>query len=1762
MKRLLLSAVVFALFACATFSSFAQTVNLGAPLSWSNKLTKQAALMTEVMPPFNLPAIKSADSINYVTGNGPWMFGYEHPVNYSLANSGLWETTPKGDRIWRLHVNSPNAVSINVVFNDFFLPPGATLHAYDYDRTKLVGAYTDANNNVNNMLGTEVVPGSSMIIEYFEPQNVMGQGRLMIGTVVHGYRNINEYFGMPKVNESGNCNMDVICPDGDPWRDEIRSVARILNGGGLCTGTLVNNTANDGTPYFLTANHCGPQSMGGAVFKFNYDSPVCQNPAQDPGTNDVVNGSVLRARRAESDFGLIELNTVPPAAYNVYYAGWDKTGAIKNSVVGIHHPAGDVKKLAFDDDPITVTSYGGTAVPGDNSHWRIETWERSTTTEGGSSGSAIFDPFGRVIGQLHGGGAACGNTQSDWYGRFSVSWDGANSSQRLRDWLDPSNNNDTWDGYDPNAPSTPDNAGIQNIVDPSDGTTLCNATTFTPIVTLRNYGSNNLTSVTINYDLDGGPNQTYSWTGNLTPASNVDVTLPAMSVTAGAHVFNASTTMPNGTADTDNSNDANLSNFTVLQNATVATLTLDVDCWGSEVTWEVQDAGATTLYSGGPYSDAQPDGDGPFTADFCLADGCYDFIINDSYGDGMFGSQYGTCNVDGNYVIDDDQANNLVTMPTADYGTQATHNFCVTFSGGCNITATTTSTDVTCNGVCDGTATVTPTGGTSPYTYSWDDPGTQTTQTAVGLCAGTYTVTITDAAACTQTATVTITEPTAVTVVATANDATCFGVCDGLGVATATGGTLPYTYAWSSGGTQPTESGLCAGTYTVTVTDANGCTGITTVVVNEPPALFAAASATDASCAGTCDGTVVATATGGTLPYTYSWDGGLGGGSTHTNVCAGTYNVTITDANGCIANATVTVNAPTSVVATATFIDESCAGSCDGSATAIATGGTPPYTYSWDDPGAQTTPTATGLCAGVYIVTVTDANGCVGIYTVVINSGSNITVSATSTDATCGQCDGTATGSVTGGASPFIFSWSSGGNTPNETGLCAGTYTLTVTDANGCSGSTSVTINDLGGPVATISTTTDASCNGVCDGSATVVATGGTPPYTYLWSTGGTSATETGLCAGVHTVTVTDANGCTTVATATITEPTAMAGAISTTAASCGLDNGSACVTVAGGTPPYTYQWDDPNNQTTQCTGIGVPAGLITVVVTDANGCTATFSEVVNAVSGPTVAINTYSDVTCNGGCDGFAVADVTGGTSPYSYSWSSGGNGPTEGNLCAGTYTVTVTDIGGCVATATVTISEPSALTVNAIATDESCAGTCDGSATAVVTGGTPPYAYTWSNGCTGLTCANLCAGTYTLNVTDANGCTGTAVVTVNASPGIVVTATTTDESCAGSCDGTATAIASGGTAPYTYLWDDPNAQTTQTATGLCAGVYIVYVTDANGCTNLYTVVINSGGTLNVLTTANDATCGQCDGLAVATASGGASPYTYQWDDPNNQTGPTAGNLCAGTYTVTVTDANGCTGTSTVVVNSIGGPTVTATVTPASCFGACDGTATVVASGGTAPYTYLWDDPNTQTTSTATGLCAGVYTATVTDANGCASSVLVTVWEPAVLAVTGTVTDESFVGAGDGAINITVTGGTTPYTYLWNPNNETTEDLSGLSAGTYYVTVTDANGCTAIVTFVVGVSTGIADQGSNIQYEVFPNPNSGQFTIAFAQLNGEDLMVKIMDVQGKVVLEEKVTNNQGDYRMNVNIASEARGIYYLQVITDQSVNTQKIIKQ
>ena len=1133
---------------------------------------------------------------------------------------------------------------------------------------------------------------------------------------------------------------------------------------------------------------------------------------------------------------------------------------------------------------------------------------------------------------------------------------------------------------------------------------------------------------------------------------------------------------------------------------------------------------------------------------------------------GQFSGVFTGVPAGGPYTFTIRDANNCVitTAPVT-----VTQPVAVTAMGA--VTSDFNGEDISCVGATDGVITITASGGTGAFSYRLDQVPANTSGNASGIYtgvgAGTYTVTVRDVNSCfVVTTPITVAPPAALAISATVTSnyngrqISCSGVSDGEITATASGGVPAYNYLLveipgnTTGATNGIFTGVPAGTYTVRVTDLNGCQQTTApITISQPAVLTASAVITSnfngqqLSCAGASDGRIQVTASGGTTAYSFvlvEIPANISGASSgiFTGVPAGTYTVSVTDVNSCnVLTAPVTITAPPAITAAAVVTSNyngaqiSCNGLNDGVITVTATGGTGVLRYTFDQFALTNT---TGQFSGVF------------------------------------------------------------------TGVPAGTgYTFTIRDANNCTLTTApINVVEPTAVTATGVVTSnfngqDISCVGATDGVITVTANGGTGTYTYrldqlpLNTSGNTSGIYTGLGAGTYTVTVRDVNSCFVVtAPITIDPPPALTATAAITSnyngrqISCnGASDGEITVTAGGGVPAYSYALIEiPLNTTGATSGVfaGVPAGTYTIRVTDLNGCqrvTAPVTIVQPAVlAASATVINNYNGqaLSCVGASDAEIRVTATGGTPAYTYSFveipgnTSGATSGTFTGIPAGTYTFNVTDVNSCsVTTVAVTVSPPAAITGSAAVTSNyngsqlSCNGASDGIITVTASGGTGLLQYAFdqfpgnTTGQFSGVFTGIPAGTgYTFTVRDANNCTF-VTAPVNIVPPTIVTATVTVTSnyngqeitCVGASDGEITVAGSGGTGTYTYRLDqvplNVSGATTGVFVGLPAGSYTATVRDVNGCFVVTSPIIIDAPpvlTATIAVTSNyngrQISCnGASDGQLTVTAGGGVPAYSYELIQiPANTSGATSGifdGVPAGTYTVRVTDLNNCTRVTTPI--TIAEPAVLAATASVSalylgeelsCVGASDGQIVVNATGGTTAYSFvLFEAPATPTgnitgasSGTFTSVPAGTYVIQVTDVNNCTvTTVPVTVDPPDALSVTAVVESSfngfniSCNGLSDGQIRVTSAGGTGAVTYAFvqNPGNLTgrfSGIFTGIAAGTGYTfTVTDGNGCTTTTTAVdvtqppalsaTAAATSSFAGGFNIRCR---NENNGQLTV------------------------------------------------------------------
>jgi large repetitive protein len=1011
-------------------------------------------------------------------------------------------------------------------------------------------------------------------------------------------------------------------------------------------------------------------------------------------------------------------------------------------------------------------------------------------------------------------------------------------------------------------------------------------------------------------------------------------------------------------------------------------------------------------------------------------------------------------------------------------------------------------------------------GGVPPYTYVWRNPSNVivgTNASYFATSAGTYTVTIQDAIA-DRCPSIVVNVPVAVAniqVITSSTEVSCFGGNDGTASVIVSGGTGPYIVQWSPGNLQGLSiTGLQAGTYNFTVTDQGGCTANGSVTVTQPTQLVASASSpllgignTNLACFGDNNGTASITVSGGSPPYAFEWSNGADT-QTVNNLTAGTYTATVSDLRGCSIQVSVTLTQPnplSALLSSPTFnggFNIGCNGGNNGSINAAANGGVSPYNYAWTGPQPANGNNPSGLVAGTYTLNLTDGNNCAYSDQITLTEPTLLVASINnSTNVLChGQSTGSATALAQGGVGPYTYQWNS---SPVQLGataqnLPAGTYTVTITDANGCTDTESVTITQPNAPLSTSTSQVNVLCFGNATGSATVVVNGGTPGHQYSWNTNPvqTTATASGLTAGVYQVLVTDNNGCTITASVTITQPVApLSLSISnTTNVGCfGENTGIVAVQATGGTPGYSYSWNT-NPVQTGPVATGLTAGTYTVSVTDNNNCTTSIQVTVNQPAAPlSIALQSQTNVLCFGQSTGAATVVANGGTSGYSYSWNTSPPtvGATLANAPAGTYTVTATDANNCTAQFTLSITQPATPLQASITSVQPvlCFGQATGSATVTASGGTPGYTYLWNDPAaqTTATATGLAAGNYSVIVTDNNGCSGVVNVTITQPQSILsgTIVSQTNVACFGNATGAATVLGSGGSGSYSYLWA-PGGQTTSTVSGLLAGTYNVAISDNNGCNtpfNIQVVITQPDAGISATLTSptviggwNIACNGDATGAINLLPIGGTGEYHFTWYLANGDTVYTQNltNLIAGTYTVIIGDDNECTLTQNITLTQPNAIGFTFEMTPSLCFGSNEGTLNVDVFGGTPAYGYDWTGPDgfTATDQTSfTELFGGIYEMTVTDINGCEFYSPVTVTQPEDIVLS--LDNISLYPGGwnvacwnstDGSIEITASGGTTEYNFVWQgPNNPffaTTQNVSNVGGGIYEVILIDANNC------------------------------------------------------------------------------------------------------
>lgn len=964
----------------------------------------------------------------------------------------------------------------------------------------------------------------------------------------------------------------------------------------------------------------------------------------------------------------------------------------------------------------------------------------------------------------------------------------------------------------------------------------------------------------------------------------------------------------------------------------------------------------------------------------------------------------------------------------------------------------------------------------------------------------------------------------------------CYLGSDGSATITVSGPNGPFNATWSTGqvnsnipnGTSVVANFLPAGIYNVYVVDQLGCSSVNVVVVSEPNIVSSAIASSDVLCNGDNTGAINLSPFGGTGNYTFSWSNGEISEDV-SNLIAGNYSVNITDQNGCSSGQiSTTINEPSSAInSNISASPISCSNGLDGSIVLNAYGGTPPYAYNWNG-GTYFTKDITNLSSGNYTVLITDNNGCTNSNSLTLNDPTPIAGSLATNSIDCfGESTGNIDLSVSGGTSPYTYQWSNStsiiSNAQDLYNVIADEYNVLIKDANNCSKTESTQITQSAIQQLSI-TSNDVSCNGYSDGNITLLAQGGSPPYSYSWN-GNTSLTGnlTNIIAGNYDLVLTDDKNCITTASVAITEPSSeiIISGVTTDVLCNGNNTGSVDLSISGGTPPYAISWD--NNASSEDIS-NLFAGDYGVTIIDDNNCIGNSSYSIIEPDQSLSNLFSVLNVDCFGSSTGAIQTTVAGGTPPYFFSWSNSSFSlsPITSslfNLNADDYFLELTDNNGCILNDTTNVSQPDVLSTSLIGTNILCFGDLSGDIDLSVSGGTQPYNYLWSNGASSPDIQFLAADNYIINITDFNNCSTEDSIELT-QPLMQLNSYyyLTQPSCFGGSNGEINYHINGGTPPYTYAWN--NNQTVSNLVGLSAGTYVIDTYDDNNCTIKDTILLNQPTEITLTASVDSVTCFEDQNGAIQlSVSGGTPIYSYEWSNSTyvlSQTTSSISNLQGDTYIVIVTDINNCENSGSYFVYEPAELIGELDIKQITCPGANDGEINTLISGGNSgTYSYSWS--NGETTPIISNLSPNIYAVTISDRKGCKIDFDATIVEPIPISIGGIVTEVTCRDQKDGTILVNATGGAGDFSYEWD-HGEDTDFIQNLLGGEYTVTATDALNCSSEQTFFVP---------TNVMACINPptvfTPNGDGINDTWFLLNIElypDAVINVMDMWGKYVFQ------------------------------------------
>ena len=1020
------------------------------------------------------------------------------------------------------------------------------------------------------------------------------------------------------------------------------------------------------------------------------------------------------------------------------------------------------------------------------------------------------------------------------------------------------------------------------------------------------------------------------------------------------------------------------------------------------------------------------------------------------------------------------------------------------------------------------------------YTYLWEE-GTATEDRSF-LDSGIYILSMTDANGCNRIDSFELFNPLEVTSETITDTLSCIGLCDGNGIVTPNDGIAPYTFEWSDGQIDSIAINLCYGTNTVTITDANGCVATNTIDIANPDTLQLSNITIDSTCYQICDGQLSVTIQGGSSPYDTEWSflGIIFNASdtiTNNDLCPGDYQLIFNDANNCSDTVIIPLIERDSFIVQDWIIDDSCYNSCTGQITVqLLNQESPSFIYDWSNGGNDTI--ISSLCSDTFSLIIIDDRLCRDTFEFFVGQGDSMYFDSIAV--TNNSCYGYEDGAISlinfsGGIQPLDYLWSNGQTTSGINSLSAGSYIVTITDANGCiKDSSNIQVTQPDSLFITPSSE-NASCFGGSNGLIDIDIFGGVEPYFISWNNQILDSTliDT-VIAGEYIYTLVDSNGCILSDTIIIEEPDSLMIQVSVLDVLCkGDSSGEINLAITGGTIPYEYSIDGGVTFQSQDYFDNLIANSYSIIVKDANDCILisplyNITEPLTILSAGLTADNLlcFSDT-------GSVILTVGGGTLNYSFIWSNGALTQSLYGVGAGNYSVDIFDGNDCMITKNTIITEPSEIISSPIPiiTDLQCYHDETGSIDISIIGGTPGYTYLWSNGENSSDINNLSAGIYEITVTDDNDCPYIASFIIEEPDSLAVSYNETHVNCHGNSNGEIDITVTGGTQLYNFDWS--NLTSNEDLFNIPTGAYDLTITDANACITSVSVNINEPSDIIYSVSTIDLLCeGEDEGqISISSISGGTPGYSYSIDGGvSYQNSNIFTNLQSGNYSVRIKDANNCEKFQSYSITQPNGYSTDVTIQNIEgCNGDATGSINFTISGNTPPYSYSWS--NNESTSSISAIVVGNYEVTVSDANSCEMTYSYFVSEPEAIFLDYDIQLASCEEKNDGAITTMVIGGTAPYYYQWG-TGETSSDIFYLSKGQYSLSVSDSKGCTPPIEYF-----DVSFDGLNGCIEIpsgfTPNNDNIHDEWAIYGLNDfPDVVVKIYNRWG-----QEIYSSQGYYK-------------------------------